>query len=229
MSFIKNKKYLIKALRKISASLTIDQIRDSVENEVKTEDAEDSYLRVVWKKESTFKPQKLSEIYNHTDFGNFSGGAFYVGDPDFWYKQLCHDYGRSDVAYVAEIKTIKGDFVTDDISYQIPPEMGMKGFSKILVTSRSVLHEKKDFKYVREIGIAEDKVAKILKEWKDEIIKDLLSDKNIIKQGKEHKLTERKLKRYALDYLYIQPPDDTLDIDDLDWDDILMEVENQIE
>jgi len=229
MSFIKSieKKYLIKALRKIVASLSIDQIRDKVDGEVKTEDAEDSYLRVVWEKKA-MNPQKLSDIYHHTDFGNFSGGAFYVGDPDFWYKQLCHDYGRSGVAYVAEIKTVKGDFVTDDVSYQIPPEMGMRGFSKILVTSRSILHEGKDFTYIREIGISEDKVKTMLEEWKDEIIKDLISDKNIVKKAKEHKLTERNLKRYAIDHLYVQAPE-TLDIDDLDWDEILNEVENQVE
>lgn len=231
MPFIKSteKNYLIKALRKIAASITIDQIRDRVENEINTDDAEGSYLRVVWEKQSTLKPQKLSDIYSLTNVGNFSGGAFYVGDPNFWYKQLCQDYGRYGIAYVAKIKTVNGDFVTDDVSYQLPPEMGMKGFSKILVTSRSVLHEGKDFKYIREIGITEEKAANILKEWEDEIVKDLLSDKNIIKQVKEHNLTERKLKRYALDYLGIQAPDATLDVDDLDWDDILREVENQLE
>lgn len=205
----------------------MEQIRDKVDSKVGSEDAEDSYLRVVWEKQATLEPQKLSAIY-HGDFGDFSGGAFYVGDPDFWYKQLCHDYGRSGVAHVAEIKTIDGDFVTDDVSYMIPPEMGTRGFSKILVTSRSTLHEGKDFTYVYDIGISEDKAEKMLKEWVKEIIQDLLSDKNVVKKAKENKLTTRNLKRYALDYLAIQAPDENLSIDDLDWDNILWEVEDKV-
>ncbi len=208
----------------------LKHVRDKIENETSTKDADDSYLRVVWEKETTLKPQGITEIYHFSnqDIKGFSGGAFYVGDPDFWYKQLSHDYGRSGIAYVVEIKTVDGDFVTDDVSYTIPPEMGTKGYSEILVTSRSVLREGKDFKYVREIGIADEDAAKEMQVWKDEIVKELLAEEAIVKQLKTHSLTENKLKRYALNNLYLQPPE-YLDIEDLDWNDILRTLENSYE
>lgn len=211
-------------------ALHIDHVRDKIENQTATEDPDDSYLRVMWEKETTLKPQDLTDIYqvSNQDIKEFSGGAFYVGDPDFWYEQLSHDYGRSGIAYVVEIKTIDGDFVTEDVSYAIPPEMGTKGYSKILVTSRSVLHEGKDFKYVREIGISDEDAAKEMQAWKDEIVKELLAEEAIVKQLKTHNLTENKLERYAINNLYLQPPEN-LDIEDLDWGDILTKLENSVQ
>jgi len=215
---------------KILALPSDGHVRDKIENETSTKDADDSYLRVVWGKETTLKPQDLTDIYqvSNQDIKGFSGGAFYVGDPDFWYEQLSHDYGRSGIAYVVEIKTVDGDFVTEDVSYGIPPETGTKGYSKILVTSRSVLHEGKDFKYVREIGISDEDATKEMQAWEDKIVKELLAEESIIKQLKTHSLTENKLERYALNNLYLQPPK-YLDIEHLDWDDILRKLENSYE
>jgi hypothetical protein len=63
-----------------------------------------------------------------------------VGDPDFWKARLEKDYDRdARLAKVIKIRTEQGDGYLPDKEYNIPPEVGEKGDSSVLVTQRTGL------------------------------------------------------------------------------------------
>jgi hypothetical protein len=109
--------------------------------------------RVVWEKTPTIETHQLDVV----SLENYPGVyALHVGDADFWFYRLVHDYGNDWTAWEVEITPARGDVLVEDVQYAIPDESGNKGYSAILLTTRRVLREGKDFRYARQLDYDED-------------------------------------------------------------------------
>ena len=109
--------------------------------------------RVVWERTSTIETHELNVVSLDDYPGVY---AVHVGDPEFWFYRLIHDYANDHTAWVIEIKPARGDVLVEDVRYSIPDESGNKGYSAILLTTRSLLREGKDFTYGQELKYDQD-------------------------------------------------------------------------
>jgi hypothetical protein len=104
--------------------------------------------RVVWEKTPRIEAHKLDVV----SLKNYPGVyAMHVGDADFWFHKLVDDYGNDTTAWEISIKPVRGDVLVEDVQYTIPDESGNKEYSAILLTTRRILREGRDFTYVREL------------------------------------------------------------------------------
>ena len=146
----KEKLATIKAKRKPSKQFIA---ASEMNIEILNDDLTDtSFSRVVWEKQSTITTNDL-ELVGLSHYPGVYG--IHVGDVDFWFNKLIDDYGNDDHAWEINIKPAKGDVLVEDVQYAIPDESGFKADSGILLTSRRLLREGRDFHYVREMSIDE--------------------------------------------------------------------------
>lgn len=115
--------------------------------------------RVVWQKTPTIETHELDVVSLKKYPGIY---ALHVGDVDFWFRKLIHDYGNDVTAWEMEIKPARGDVLVEDVQYAIPDERGNKAYSAILLTTRHLLREGRDFRYVRQLEYQDDD------DWDDE-------------------------------------------------------------
>jgi hypothetical protein len=110
--------------------------------------------RVVWGKKDSIQTNEPSMVGLDTRNGPVSGiMALHVGDPEFWHAKLEEDYGRTGEAFELEIIPTAGDVLVEDVQYTIPEDDGSKADSAILLTTRRVLRQGKDFRVVRELCV----------------------------------------------------------------------------
>lgn len=128
------------------------QAAESMNVVVLDDDLEGNTLtRVVWgEKTSTIEVHDPS-LVSLADKSNEYPGiyALHVGDTDFWFHKLIDDYGNDTTAYEIDIYPARGDVLVEDVQYAMPEENGLKAYSAILLTTRKILREGKDFKYVK--------------------------------------------------------------------------------
>jgi len=112
----------------------------------------DTWPRVVWERTATLQTHDLEQVGLADHRGEYpSLRALHTGDPNFWFQRLVNDYGRDPHAWVAKIKLIEGDLITDDVQFQNADVHGNKASSHILITTRTVLREGVDFEYTEEL------------------------------------------------------------------------------
>jgi hypothetical protein len=107
------------------------------------------FQRVIWTRDKVLEANDLGEIGLTSVPGVF--GIHVTNDPEFWFTQLVNDYDRDEIAYLIEIIGQAGDVLVEDPQYCIPPEVGEKADSSILLVSRNKLIEGRDFCYVRTL------------------------------------------------------------------------------
>lgn len=104
--------------------------------------------RVVWQKTPTLEAHELDVV----SLAKYPGVyALHVGDAEYWFYRLIHDYGNDSTAWEIDIKPARGDVLVEDVQYAIPDESGNKAPSAILLTTRRTLREGKDFTYARQL------------------------------------------------------------------------------
>lgn len=124
--------------------------------------------RVVW----GVKTGDTLEVYDLDSVGYADGppglGGIHVGDPDFWKDQLEQDYGLASAdARTIKIRTIEGDAYLPDEQYAIPPDVGEKGESNVLVTKRTHLEYGRDWVFEGE-NFEEENIEKASRRgWHD--------------------------------------------------------------
>lgn len=122
---------------------------DSAGVEVLDDDLTGNILsRVVWEKTPMIEAHDLNTVSLKDYPGVY---ALHVGDTEFWFYRLIHDYGNDSTAWEIAIKPARGDVLVEDVQYAIPDESGNKAYSAILLTTRRILRAGRDFTYVRQL------------------------------------------------------------------------------
>lgn len=104
--------------------------------------------RVVWEKTPIIETNDLEALSLDNHPGIY---GLHVGDVEYWFHKLIDDYGNASTAWEIQITAARGDVLINDVQYAIPDESGDKADSAILLTTRRILREGKDFRYVREL------------------------------------------------------------------------------
>jgi hypothetical protein len=126
---------------------------DQMHAEILNDDVSDTtFSRVIWQNSNSVETNSLDVLGLADSSGQFPGVyGLHVGDVDFWFHKLIDDYGNEATAWEIEILPARGDVLVEDVQYAIPDDSGFKAESGILLTTRKILREGKDFKVVREM------------------------------------------------------------------------------
>jgi hypothetical protein len=128
-----------------------------------------SFSRVEWQRPNTIKTHDPETVSLTKETNQFPGVyALHVGDPEFWFYQLIHDYGYDETAFELQIFPARGDILVEDVQYSTrdgiqndqPNPAGDVGDSAILLTTRPILHLGKDFRYTNQLFLRKQYISR---------------------------------------------------------------------